>query len=147
MTSYFTIDELCYSDVAKAKGIDNTPSKQVRKNLQELINFLNPLRESWGSPILISSGYRCEELNTAVGGSETSVHVLGWAADLVPQNGELENFKQFVIDYLKDKDFDQYIDEAVGDSSWAHIGLYYTDSESQRKQFLKYRNGTYSYID
>lgn len=77
MASYFTIDELCYSDVAKAKGIDNTPSKEVKENLQKLIDFLNPLREAWGSAISVSSGYRCEALNTAVGGSKTSVHRLG----------------------------------------------------------------------
>ena len=56
---YFTIDELVYSDTAKKYKIDNTPNAMVLKNLKELIDFLNPLREAWGSSIRINSGYRC----------------------------------------------------------------------------------------
>lgn len=72
---------------------------------------------------------------------------VGWAVDMVPQNGELDKFKQFVRDYLKDKEFDQYIDEQSGNSSWVHLGLYHPDGKKQRKQFLLYRNGKYNKLD
>lgn len=147
MRSYFTIQELCYSDTAKQKRIDNTPSKEIKENLKKLIDFLNPMREAWGSPIIVTSGYRSKELNRILNGSSTSTHCYGWAVDMVPQNGEMDKFKQFVREYLKDKEFDQYIDEASGNSSWVHLGLYHPDGKKQRKQFLLYRNGKYSYLN
>lgn len=75
--SYFTISELCKSDTAKQLRIDNTPSEKIKGNLTKLIEFLNPLREAWGSPIKVTSGYRCPKLNRAVGGSTTSAHLKG----------------------------------------------------------------------
>lgn len=75
---YFTIEELCESETAEELGIDNTPTDQVKENLTFFTEkILDPLRESWGSAIVVNSGYRCPELNKAVGGSETSVHPLG----------------------------------------------------------------------
>lgn len=147
MKSYFTIKELCWSDTAAEKGIDNIPTEEIKANLEKLIEFLNPLREVWGSPILVTSGYRSPELNKAIKGSSTSAHRFGFAADMVPQNGKIDKFKQFVKDYLKDKEFDQYIDESSGNSSWVHLGLYHPDGKQQRKQFLLYRNGKYNKLD
>lgn len=100
--SYFTIQELCKSNTADVLHIDNTPSDMVKKNLSRMIDFLNPLREAWGSPIRINSGYRCPKLNTAVGGSKTSAHLKGNAVDLFPVNGNMKEFKQFVVKYLND---------------------------------------------
>lgn len=120
---YFTINELTYSSTAKKYKIDNTPNTMVLKNLQELINFLNPLREAWGSGIRINSGYRCPELNRKVGGVSSSVHQLGWAADLYPTNNKYEEFKNFIVNYLKDKSFDQCIEERSGLSKWVHLGI------------------------
>ena len=75
---YFTIKELCKSNTAIKYGIDNTPTPEVEQNLIALIeNVLDPLREAWGSPIIINSGYRCPILNKAVGGSKTSSHMSG----------------------------------------------------------------------
>lgn len=93
---YFSIEEMIKSDTAKAKGIDNTPSKEVIDNLIKLIEaVLDPLRELWGSSIVVNSGYRCEELNKAVGGTSTSHHKLGCAADItvgsIEKNKELFN--------------------------------------------------------
>lgn len=147
MKSYFTIKELCWSDTAVEKGIDNTPTEEIKANLEKLIEFLNPLREAWGSPILVTSGYRSPKLNKAIKGSSTSAHRFGFAADMVPQNGKIDKFKQFVKDYLKDKEFDQYIDESSGNSSWVHLGLYHPDGKKQRKQYLLYRNGKYNKLD
>ena len=147
MKSYFTIDELTQSTTATINNVDNTPPSPIRENLEKLIEFLNPLREAWGSPIIITSGYRSLELNKILRGSSTSAHVAGWAVDMVPQNGKINEFKQFIRDYLKDKEFDQYIDEASGNSSWVHLGLYHPDGKKQRRQFLLYRNCKYSYLN
>ena len=100
---YFTLNELYYSDTAIAKNIDNTPNEEVKKRLNKVIEFINPLRESWGSPIKITSGYRCPTLNACVGGSSTSAHMLGWAVDMQNTQGSFDKFKKFVADYLKDK--------------------------------------------
>lgn len=135
MNSYFTIEELCYSDTAKQKNIDNTPNEEIKKRLQTLINFLNPLREAWNSGIRINSGYRCPELNKAVGGVENSAHKEGWAVDMYPVNNRFEDFKKFIIEYLKDKKFDQCIEEYSGNSKWIHFGLW--SNGRQRNQIFK----------
>lgn len=137
---YFTINELCYSDTAIALGIDNTPSPQIVQHLSELIlSLLEPLREAWGTPILVSSGYRSLRLNKALKhASTTSAHLIGYAADLVPQNGKIEEFKRFVPRWLKENNvpFDQCILETDGKGKqWVHLGLY-NQRHQQRKQIL-----------
>lgn len=145
---YFSIKELTNSATAKAQGIDNTPTPEAEQNLTELVEtLLDPLREAWGAPIRVSSGYRGWKLNKAVKGSKTSAHCFGYAADLVPKDGHIDEFKAFVKKWLETNNiaFDQYIDEKSGNSTWVHIGLKNVMGE-QRKQFLKYRNGQYSFI-
>jgi len=136
MNNYFTIKELCYSYTAEQKGIDNSPSKEIEEHLKELISFLNPIREKWGSGIRVNSGYRCPELNKAVGGVDTSAHMLGYAADLYPVNDKFDDFKTFIVNYLQDKEFDQCILETSGNSEWIHLGLY-NNRHQQRKQIFK----------
>lgn len=133
MKSYFTIGELTYSNTAKKLKIDNTPSEEIENHLKELIKFLDPLREAWGSAIRVTSGYRCSELNKALKGSKTSAHLRGYAADLVPKNNKMSKFKTFCKDYLKDKKFDQCLLEKSGSTEWVHIGLY-NNQNLQRKQ-------------
>lgn len=136
MANYFTIQELCKSDTAVANKIDNTPNATVKSHLNELIKFLNPLREAWGSPILVTSGYRSKKLNRLVGGSPSSVHMIGYAVDLVPKNGKMTDFKKFVRNYLKDKKFDQCIIERnARNSEWIHLGLK-SNYGMQRKQIF-----------
>lgn len=80
---YFTITELTKSATATRLKIDNTPNETVIRNLTELIEkVLDPLREAYGRPIIVTSGYRCEKLNKAVGGAPTSQHRYGQAADI-----------------------------------------------------------------
>jgi hypothetical protein len=75
---YFTIEELCQSETAERLKINNEPTDEIIQHLELLIDcLLDPIREAWGSAIIVNSGYRCEELNKAVGGSKTSVHKLG----------------------------------------------------------------------
>ena len=153
---YFTIDEFIKSDEAKKRGIDNMPSDYQKNNAIEMVeNLLDPLREAWavecnkfklGSPaIKISSGIRSEALNKAVGGSNTSAHYHGYAADLIPYNGNLKHFKKFCINWLFDKDFDQMISEDEDENNipqWIHIG-YKHGSGKQREQFLYMVGGKY----
>ena len=133
--SYFTIDELCASDTAKKYGIDNTPNPTIITRLQRLINFLNPLREAWGSAIKVTSGYRCEKLNCFVGGSKTSSHTIGYGVDLIPLNGKMSEFKKFIVDYMKTHMFDQCIVEKSGKTEWIHIGLYNAKGQQRRMIF------------
>ena len=133
--SYFTVAELYASDTAKKYGIDNTPNSIVISHLQQLINFLNPLREAWGSTIRVSSGYRCEKLNRFVGGSKTSSHLIGYGVDLIPVNGKMDAFKKFIIDYMKNKMFDQCIIEKSGKTEWIHIGLYNLKGQQRKMIF------------
>ena len=128
---YFTIEELCHSDTANARGIDNTPTEEVKENLQALIeNVLDPLREAYGKPIYVNSGYRCTELNKAVGGVNNSQHVNGEAAD-IDVFDEKENRKIFdyIVNYLN---FDQCLLENNG--AWIHVS--YKREGGNRKQVL-----------
>ena len=80
---HFTIKELCRSATAERLGIDNTPPRSAVTALHELVDHvLDPLREAWDGPIHVNSGYRCPELNKAVGGTPYSQHQRGEAADI-----------------------------------------------------------------
>ena len=109
-----------------------------------MLNILDPLRAAWGGGIIVTSGYRSVALNKAVGGSPSSAHRFGLAADIVPADKRIGVFKAFVVKWLKDNaiNFDQYIDEQGGGTEWVHIGIK-SPSGNQRRQFLKYRNGHY----
>jgi uncharacterized protein YcbK (DUF882 family) len=115
---YFTIKELTKSSTAEAKGIDNTPTPEVERNLTALVeNVLDGVREIYGKPITVNSGYRCTELNKAVGGSATSDHVKGMAVDLTGGN-KIENERLFNI-IKHNFHFSQLIDEK--NFSWIHV--------------------------
>lgn len=69
---YFTINELTKSPAAIRLGINNKPTAEITAALQRLVNnVLDPLREAWGAPIIVTSGYRSPKLNKAVGGQQT----------------------------------------------------------------------------
>ena len=137
---YFTINELTHSDTAIALGIENKPNHKITEHLVQLIEeLLDPLREAWGSAIKVTSGYRCAKLNNVLkGSSPTSAHLVGFAADLVPCNGSITEFKKFVVKWLKENNiaFDQCLCETNGQGKqWVHLGLYNL-SMQQRKQIL-----------
>ena len=80
---YFSISELTHSDTAVSLGIDNTIPKECVECVRHLVHcVLDPVREHWGLPIRVISGYRCPELNDEVGGVEDSYHMEGCAADI-----------------------------------------------------------------
>jgi hypothetical protein len=131
MGKYFDIKELCHSDTANARGIDNTPTDDVKENLEALIeNVLDPLREWYGKPIYVNSGYRNLILNRAVGGVSNSQHVKGEAADIDVHNTE-ENQKLY--DYItQNLTFDQCLFENNG--AWIHVS-YKKDGNNRKKAF------------
>ena len=80
---YFSIEELTKSATAERLAIDNTPPCVARKMLTILVEqLLDPIRRRYGAPIIVTSGFRCPALNTAVGGVANSHHILGCAADI-----------------------------------------------------------------
>ena len=119
---YFTVGEFTRSAVADRYGIPNRlPSMAESDNIHRLvINVLDPLREAYGKPIKVSSGYRCPRLNAIVGGSSTSDHMKGCAADIqsIPNNPE-ENRKLFNLIRELHLPFDQLIDESG--MKWVHV--------------------------
>lgn len=136
---YFTMEEMTRSDTANRLGINNTPSKVIYSHLNELMDYLDLIREAWGGPIIVTSGYRCETLNKAVGGSTTSSHTTGWAVDMHPKNGKNLEFHNFVKTFLKENNmaFDQLIAEKPknGIPSWTHLGIR-SRNGYQRKQIF-----------
>lgn len=127
---YFTIKELCKSSTATQRGIDNTPNSEIVSNLEQLVDkILDPLREKYGKPVRVNSGYRCDKLNKAVGGSSTSQHKYGLAADITA-GSRLENKKLFTLIQQLNLPFDQLIDEK--NYSWIHVSI----SKNPRKQIL-----------
>ena len=114
---YFTLNELCRSNTASKYGIDNTPtSREVLDNLDYTMNRLDEIREGYGKPIIINSGYRCKELNERVGGKPTSQHLRGEAVDIA--------WDSALFDYILDNHgFDQLIREKSNGTRWIHISF------------------------
>ena len=116
---YFTIEELTRSTTAQLRNIDNTPSQQVIANLTALVdNILDPLREAWGKPIKVNSGYRCRALNKVVGGAPASQHMRGEAADITAGNPHA-NRKLYSLMRRLNLPVDQAINEH--DFAWIHV--------------------------
>ena len=136
MSKYFRLEEFLTSSKAKQKSIENLPSFEVVERLAQLADFLDALREDWGSAIIITSGFRNKALNAAVGGVSNSAHLLGWAADLQPANGKMKEFKKFISEWLQDKVFDQaIIEKDKKGTEWIHFALWSPNGEQRKKIF------------
>lgn len=143
LSEHFTLKEFTKSITADKLGIKNEPTDTEIGHLRLLCTYLlEPLRQAWGDGIKVTSGFRCAALNSSTpNASKTSAHRLGYAADIVPANGQMVAFKAFVKQSLKDSAyfdfaFDQCIDERNAQGSeWVHLGLMNAKGE-QRRQFL-----------
>ena len=129
----YTMSELTSSPTARRKGIDNTPNGVQRAALTALVtNILDPLREAYGKPIVVTSGFRCPRLNRAVGGVAKSQHMKGEAADIrTLSDRPSDNKKLFDLIIKLGLPFDQCIDEYG--YNWIHVS--YT-SQGNRRQVL-----------
>ena len=137
ITKHFTLDELCASATAKARGIQNKPSAQQIIALVYLTCYvLEPLREAMNEPIPISSGFRCERLNRAVGGVSNSQHTKGQAADLCI-GGDIEKGKRWFSWIKTHLKFDQLIWEHSSNGTyWVHVSFVHPDFGRNRMQVI-----------
>ena len=151
LTQHFALNEFTRSATAIANGIDNSldlakaDDRKVAENLQYLCQtVLEPLREHFGMPVVISSGYRCKELNRVVGGVRNSQHLTGEAADIqplapvsagfacsssLPLSETLKQWFHFIQDNCR---FDQLILETQGGRQWIHVSTCRNDSRNRQ---------------
>ena len=130
---YFTIAELTRSTTARRQGIDNTPPASAIKALTALVDdVLDPLREAWGGPIMVNSGYRCPELNKLVGGTPYSQHQRGEAADITV-GSRAANRRLLALIKRLDLPVDQCIDEKG--CRWIHVSHRATHN---RRLYMKF---------
>ena len=120
LSDHFSLEEFTRSVTAARLGICNEPPVSAISNLQWLCQgVLEPLREHAGVPITISSGYRCRQLNDAVGGVKNSQHISGEAADIhLPNIKTGKVWFEFIAHHLV---FDQLIWEHGGGATWIHV--------------------------
>jgi len=134
LSANFSLSELTKSESASRLGLDNDPTQEIISSLQALVNhILQPVRDKFG-PVVVTSGYRSPEVNKAIGGSATSDHCKGQAADfevLGKDNRELaiwiaENmqFTQLILEFYK---------PGVPDSGWVHCSF---DPGNLKRQVL-----------
>ena len=132
LSKYFSLAEFTKSQQASRLGISNQPTPVHQKNMEELcVNVLDKVREQFG-PIFLSSGYRSEAVNKKIGGSKTSQHCLGEAADI-----DMDGINDEIFNFIKDKlDFDQLIWEfgTSKEPDWVHVS--YTNERKNRRQVL-----------
>lgn len=129
---YFSFAEFERSETASLRGIDNRLPDEYKDNVAALVdNVLDPLREAWGRPLVVTSGYRCLELNKAVGGSASSQHMCGMAAD-ISTGDKASNRKLFQLVLSLELPFTQLIDEKG--FSWVHISF---DASNLKRQVLR----------
>lgn len=135
LSANFTLKELTKSDTATRLGLDNTPDEQALENLKTLCDkVLQPVREHFGKSVTVNSGYRSPESNAAVGGSKTSDHCKGMAADIEIVGVANADLAQWIMDNL---DYTQLILEfytpGIPDSGWVHVSY---DPNNLKKQEL-----------
>ena len=128
LSKNLSLAEVTKSNTAKRLGIDNTPDDWATENLRKVAEHVfQPLRDAFGCPIYVSSGYRSNELNTAIGGSRRSQHVEGRALDLdADVFGRCTNSEIFRW-ILNNVTFDQLIWEFGDDDNpdWVHVSFVY----------------------
>jgi zinc D-Ala-D-Ala carboxypeptidase len=120
LSRFFTLDEMTFSNTAKAAGIENTPTAAEIESLRALCTaVLDPLREALGSSIKVNSGYRGPALNARLKGAAKSQHLIGQAADIqAPGMTVVDLFKKVIRLGLP---YDQIIYEVNGKSKWVHV--------------------------
>lgn len=133
----FQLFEFTTSQTAERNGIDNTPSQEIVQHLKRVCEkILQPARDVLG-PLTISSGYRCPELNQRIGGSSTSAHMFGYAADVLPQQCTKREFAKWVAHHCE---YDQIILEfgSSSEPAWIHVSA----DPRNRGQVLRILPGT-----
>ena len=148
LSEHLELAEVIRSESAKRLGISNMPTEEHIANLKKLAeNIFQPIRNNFRQPIRISSGYRSQALNAAIGGATRSQHSTGEAIDIDMQGTNLSNKE--IFNYIKEKlNFDQLIYEFGNNNEpdWVHVS--YKSNGQQRKEILRAikENGKTKYI-
>lgn len=124
LSNNFTLDELCRSQLAKDCGIENTPdSDEVVSNLKLLCEkVLQPVRDHYGKPVKVNSGYRSEQVNLLARGSNTSDHITGCAADIEIAGVPNAELAKWIVDNLEYKQVIlEFYTPGIPDSGWVHV--------------------------
>lgn len=128
---YFTLAEMTRTST----GLENTPSPAHINNLRELVaTVLDPLREHLGRPVRVNSGYRSREVNRAIGGSHSSVHMRGEAADISVPGLDAHDIVEAIL--LADLPYDQVIAYAPCRGGHVHIGIRAGAAARHRRHLL-----------
>ena len=135
LSANFPLKELTKSDTATRLGLDNTPDDEALENLKTLCEkVLQPVRDHFGKSVTVNSAYRSPESNAAVGGSKTSDHCKGMAADIEIVGVANADLAQWIMDNLE---YTQLILEfytpGIPDSGWVHVSY---DPNNLKKQEL-----------
>jgi hypothetical protein len=123
LSANFSLKELTKSDTATRLGIDNTPDDETIDNLKTLCEkVLQPVRDHFGKSVTINSGYRSPESNAAVGGSKTSDHCKGMAADIEIAGVANADLAQYIMDNLEYSQLIlEFYTQGIPDSGWVHV--------------------------
>tara|TARA_R110002020_G_scaffold297278_4_gene513090 strand:- start:806 stop:1270 length:465 start_codon:yes stop_codon:yes gene_type:complete len=146
LTNNFTLQELCKSQTATRKGIDNSPvDEQIINNLKLLAaNILQPVRDNFALPFTPSSGYRSPALNEAIGGSATSQHSKGQAADIeVPTIPNIDLAKWIVGELKFDQLILEFYKEDDPTAGWIHVSYVDLNIATNRHEVLSYDGKSY----
>lgn len=147
LSKNFTLNELCQSEYALRNGIDNTPSVEVVANLKNLaVNVLQPIRDSYGKGVKINSGYRSPAVNKAIGGSTTSDHCKGMAADIEIPGVPNHDLAEWIKSNLKYTQLIlEFYTKGIPDSGWVHVSYDPTNLKCQQLTAVK-ENGKTVYL-
>ena len=122
MSKYFSLSEMTHSGTALRLGIPNDPTGEQIKDLYRLMDYLDKVREAFGKAIIVTSGFRSPKLNEHIGGSKTSQHMKGQAADIRPH--DIKELRQLFDLIRKVGGFDQLIlEEPEGRTPWIHVSI------------------------
>jgi zinc D-Ala-D-Ala carboxypeptidase len=141
LSEHFALSEFVHSDTATAQGIDNTPTTEVMLGLEQLAPVMEKVRNILGGhPITITSGYRCPQLNAAIGGVPDSAHLSGLACDFVcAEAGSPLDVCKALEGHVADLGIDQLIHE---NQSWVHLAIAATVEEARNQVLTIDENGT-----
>ena len=141
LSEHFTLEEFIHSQTASRLGIINEPNEMQGQSMIDLcVNVLERIRERFGKPVVIDSGFRSEELNNAVpNSSKSSQHTLGQAADIVIPGVPLVEVFLYIKDNLK-------YDQVIFELTWVHVSYKVHDNRMQALRAI-FDNGKVHYAD
>lgn len=140
LTTNFTLEEFTRSQTATRLGIDNTPNEEQLDNIRNTAERLQEFRIFLGKPIIITSGFRCLELNRAIGSSDKSQHVKGQAVDWYCLGESIHDTMAHIV--ASNLGFDQQILEF---NSWIHTSFLKPILRERRQSLIIDKNGTRFY--